>query len=366
MARRKILIAGASGLVGYAAIKHFTARPDAEVIVVSRRQPPELHGARFIALDLFDAGSCATTAADLADVTHVVYAAVYEKPGLLDGWRERDHIETNARMLRNLMEPLLARNNALRHVVLLQGTKAYGAHVRRFPIPAREGRTEARDIDNFYWLQEDYIRERQEGQPWSWTIFRPQVIFGESIGSAMNGIAAIGVYAALLREADQPLRFPGGPPIVLEATDSGLLARAIDWAGENAEAANEVFNITNGDVFVWENLWPAIAETLGMEVGEPRRTSLAETVPPQAGTWDRIRRKYDLQAPPLNEFIGESLYFADSNLGYYLKRGGHAPLVSTVKLRQAGFHEAMHTEEMMCGWFRTFQKHRLLPPATDN
>jgi nucleoside-diphosphate-sugar epimerase len=54
--RKKVLIAGASGLVGYAALKHFSSVPDCEVLVVSRRPPPETLGARFLALDLTDAG----------------------------------------------------------------------------------------------------------------------------------------------------------------------------------------------------------------------------------------------------------------------------------------------------------------------
>jgi hypothetical protein len=46
---------------------------------------------------------------------------------------------------------------------------------------------------------------------------------------------------------------------VAQSHDLDLLARAIAWAGEAASARNEIFNITNGDVFVWENIWPAIA-----------------------------------------------------------------------------------------------------------
>jgi hypothetical protein len=35
------------------------------------------------------------------------------------------------------------------------------------------------------------------------------------------------------------------------------------WAAQSPQAANEAFNITNGDVFEWRNVWPALAETLG-------------------------------------------------------------------------------------------------------
>ena len=112
-------------------------------------------------------------------------------------------------MLRNLFEPLASAAKNLQHVTLLQGTKAYGAHIEPFPVPARE-RWPRHPHENFYWLQEDYLRDKQKGKDWYWTILRPQIIFGESLGSNMNAIPAIGVYAALLREAGLPLSFPGG------------------------------------------------------------------------------------------------------------------------------------------------------------
>jgi hypothetical protein len=37
-------------------------------------------------------------------------------------------------------------------------------------------------------------------------------------------------------------------------------------------------------------------------------------------------------------------------------------LVSTIKLRQAGFAEMMDSEVMLRKWFRAMQERRLLPP----
>ena len=79
-----------------------------------------------------------TGAVGFAGVTHVVYTAVYELPGLVSGWRERDQMDTNLAMLRNLFDPLVEVAGGLRHVSLMQGTKAYGAHVHPIPVPARE------------------------------------------------------------------------------------------------------------------------------------------------------------------------------------------------------------------------------------
>ena len=103
-----VLIAGATGVVGQAAMKHFAQRGDCAVTAISRRQPMETFGARFRSVDLAEPDACRALAADLGDLTHLVYTAVYEKPGLYAGWLETNHVETNQRMLENLFEPLAA------------------------------------------------------------------------------------------------------------------------------------------------------------------------------------------------------------------------------------------------------------------
>lgn len=356
-----ILVAGASGLVGFAAMKHFAER-GYKVTALSRRKPFETFGAQHISLDLTDRAACADVMSGMKDVTRLVYAALYEKPGLMPGWLEADQIETNQRMLENLFDPLEEAAKGLRHVSVLQGTKAYGAHVRRIPTPARENRDELKSQSNFYWEQEDYIRAKQEGQAWSWSIFRPQIIFGFSLGAAMNLIPAIGVYGALLKEEGEPLHYPGGPASVLEAVDADLLAGAIAWAGESGAGANEIFNVTNGDVFNWQNLWPAIADALGMEAGKDVPMALGQTMPERAADWDRLRKTHNLVSPDLQAFVGESFHYADFTMAYGADRETPAALVSTIKLRQAGFHDVIDTEEMFRKYFRLFQEKKLLPP----
>jgi nucleoside-diphosphate-sugar epimerase len=364
MSKKKMLVAGLSGLVGYAAVKHFAQLPDWEVIGVSRRLPDGLQGATLIAVDLQNKAQCAEVFGQMTDVTHVIYAALYEKAGLVQGWVERDHMETNLAMLDNLFAPLEGVAKNLQHVSLLQGTKAYGVHLEPFPVPARE-RWPRHPHDNFYWWQEDYLRQRQVGKPWHWTVWRPQLILGESLGSHMNVLPAIGVYAALRRKAGLPLSFPGGPPFVLEAIDADMLARACEWAATSPASHNEIFNITNGDVFVWQNVWPAIADALGMKIGAPEPHSLGEEMPKREAEWAALVKKYQLRSPTsLREFVGQSFIVADFSFGYGSRDPSPPPmLVSTIKLRQAGFHECMDTEDCFRKWFKRFQELRWLPPV---
>ena len=82
---RKVVVAGATGLVGNAALRHFAAAGGAEVIALSRRRPRDLYGARHVALDLTDAAQCKAVASELAGATRLIYAALYEEPNLVDG-----------------------------------------------------------------------------------------------------------------------------------------------------------------------------------------------------------------------------------------------------------------------------------------
>jgi nucleoside-diphosphate-sugar epimerase len=362
MPKQKVLIAGASGLIGYAAVRHFSKLADWDVVAVSRRAPASAGRANFLPVDLLDAKSCREVFQPMSDVTHVVYAAVNEKPGLIEGWLEREQMERNLSMLRNLFDPLEAVAKNLRHVSLLQGTKAYGAHLGPIAIPARE-RSPRHPHENFYWLQEDYLRAKQQDKSWHWTILRPQLVVGEAIGGNLNVVPAIGVYAALRREAGLPLSFPGGPPFIFEMVDVDLMARSLEWAAVTPACRDEIFNITNGDVFVWREVWPAIADALGMKVGEPQPLSLAREMPKYSKEWAAIVGKYGLVAPEdMYAFVGESLSLADFSFAY----GATNPqpmIVSTIKARQAGFHDCIDTENMFRKWFRRFQELRLLPPV---
>jgi nucleoside-diphosphate-sugar epimerase len=330
MANKKVAVAGATGLVGNAALRHFGASGDADVLALSRRRPRELYGARHVALDLTDAGQCTAAASELKGTTHLIYAALYEEPSLVDGWREQRQIIVNDNMLRNLMGALEPVAPSLRHVALLQGTKAYGVHVRPLTVPAREGRSEMYEQPNFYWAQENFLRERQKGKAWHFSILRPVLIVGLAMGGAMDLIPPLGVYAAMMREQGRLLDFPGGAARVSQAVDVDLLARAIAWSGEAEAARNEAFNVTNGDVFTWENIWPAVSDALGMKPGKAVPLSMTKEFPNWIAPWDSLRRRHNLAAPGLKEFVGLSFQYADYSMRYGHTESGPPSIVSTV------------------------------------
>jgi nucleoside-diphosphate-sugar epimerase len=360
MAKPTVLVAGASGLVGTAAAIAFL---DAgwEVVAVSRRRPELLEGRNYVhlALDLQDAAACRAAVAGLAAVTHVVYTAVYELPGLIAGWSDPAQIETNGRMLRNLMEPLAARA-ALEHVTILQGTKAYGGHIRPMRVPAREDQARV-EHPNFYWLHEDFLRAQAAERSYSFTILRPQLIVGPNHGVVMNLPPVIGIYAALRRAEGLPFSFPGGADWVWEAVDTRLVARAALWAARAPAAANQTFNLTNGEVFSWRDMWPAMARTLEVDVGPDEPLSLAEYLPARADLWQRVVGAHGLRDIPLPALLGESHYYADLCFAYGADRPPAPTYLSTVKIKQAGFTETWNTEDSFCYWLGDLMSRRILP-----
>jgi nucleoside-diphosphate-sugar epimerase len=360
-----LLVAGASGIVGRAALVHFARESDFRVVGLSRRRP-DVDAGEHVCVDLTDRASSARILRELGEVTHVVYAALFEKPGLFPGWREADQMQTNLAMLRNCLEPIIDSAADLRHISLLQGTKAYGAHVRPMRVPGREREPRVAH-ENFYWLQEDWLRERQRGARFSFTIWRPPLIVGHAFGAPMNVLSVLGVYAAVQRAQGKPFSFPGGAVGPIDAVDARLLAEAFAWATDgigrvNPAAVNETFNVTNGDVLVFRDVWPALAAAFGMEVGPDEPQRLAETLPARADVWDRVVARHGLVAPRLREFTGDSLLYADMLLGAGRTAPPPSSLLSSVKIRKAGFHACTDSEDMLVSWIRELQSARVLPP----
>ena len=360
--KNKVLVAGASGLIGVAAIESFLSA-DWDVVGVSRRKPdlPSGREFRFISVDLRDEKAAAHALSPLADVTHVAYAAIYENADdLVSGWSNGAQIEANDAMLHNVIEPLVSGKSALKHVSILQGTKAYGVHLHPIAIPARE--SDPRDNHpNFFLDQQDYVREAGAKHGFTYTVLRPQLVTGKTPG-ALNVLPAIGVYAAIRREKGEAFSFPGGSSFVWEAADADLVGQVMAWAAEAPHAANETFNVTNGDVFEWRSVWPALAKTLGAKVGTDEPTSLAAYIRDNTEVWAKIVARYGLASGDLRSFVGQGDQHADFAFAYGAPAGPVA-FVSTIKLRRAGFNAAVDTRDAFCGALQFFIDRKLLPPA---
>jgi nucleoside-diphosphate-sugar epimerase len=262
----------------------------------------------------------------------------------------------NTALLKNLLDVLEKSAPDLEHVTVYQGGKAYGSDLGPFKTPAREDDPRLMP-PNFYYDQEDLLRERQKGSKWNFTVLRPEAICGFSLGSPMNLTMVIAVYAAISRELGIPLRFPGTEKAyrsLYQLTSADILSAATVWAGNSKSAQNEIFNITNGDTFRWQHMWPKIAKMLDMDFADPAPFSLTTYMEDKAPVWDAIVAKYGLQPIPYRQIV--SWGFGDM-----IFNSGFDNITSTIKARLAGFHDCIDTETMFHSFFQSLRERSVIP-----
>jgi hypothetical protein len=174
----------------------------------------------------------------------------------------------------------------------------------------------------------------------------------------MNMLLATGVFAAVSRELGLPLRFSGTTGHLKDTCDALLLAKALDWATSAVTARNEIFNIANGDCYFWEDLFAAVAREFGMVNDKGHSLSLARVMSDKGDVWDRIVKKYKLKPYALTDLV-PSWDYADFTFRF--RQDPYHSILSTIKLRQAGFHDCVNTREMLVSHLRALQEARILP-----
>ena len=340
------LVAGASGVVGRTLVAHLASLPGWEVIAVSRRVPDLAGRWRHLPLDLLDADACMGAREELARVTHIFHCAFVLDPD------PEAHVRRNLATLVNLVEAVEQAGAPLQHVHLVEGTKWYGSHLGPFRTPAKE--SQPRHVGrNFYFDQQDWLEARQAGRSWSWSAVRPHAV----CGSPMNLALAIAVYGSLCRELGLPFSHPGPAAnyrALYQLTDSGLLARAMTWMATAPGCANQAFNITNGDLIRWENVWPRLAEFFGLDPGPQRHFSLSARFGHLSDTWAGMVARHGLQRIDyaaiagwaFADFVFASTWDIASDMG---------------KARRHGFCESVDSEDMLLDLLAGFRRDRVIP-----
>lgn len=354
MSVQKALVVGASGVIGHAVVREAQKREDWSVLGLSRRGAPAfMADVPWIAADIDDPQTLAQNA-QLSEVTHIFYAAYVPDPDLAEEAR------INGRMLRNLLAGLKAAKAPLERVVLYQGGKVYGLHLGPVKTPMRE--TDARHMPpNFYYDLEDVLIEASRADGWTYTMLRPDLVFGAIPGQPLNLAMAIGAYATFCREYGVPFRFPGTAKAygaLVQATDADLLARVSLWAATAPQAAGEAYNVTNGDYFRWENLWPWLGAQFDLPVGPPMGIKLVNHMRDKSEVWARIAKEHDLVVPDYEKAVGWA--FAD-----FIFNTEHDVVSDLTKLRQHGCHEILRTEEGLIATLRQLQQAKIVPPLFD-
>ncbi|UUZ81165.1 SDR family oxidoreductase [Paenibacillus sp. P26] len=343
------MVVGAQGVIGRNLIDYLKTLDDWEVIGLARRGGESAGNVRYVAVDLLDRDDSREKLSGLTQVTHIFYAAYQDRPT----WAEL--VPPNLAMLANVVETIEEVAPGLRHISLMQGYKVYGGHLGPFKTPARE--TDAYFMPpEFMFDQQTYLENRQKGKAWTWSGIRPSVVGGFALGNPLNLVTVIAVYASISKELGIPLRFPGKPGAYdkpLEMTDAGLLARATVWAATDERCANQAFNINNGDLFRWSEMWPKIARYFELETAPPPPMSLSTIMADKEPLWNAMAAKYGLTAS----------YQEVSSWGFgdFVFSWDYDMFADGSKARRFGFHEYVETESMFYNLFDEFRRRKVIP-----
>src|SRR6202795_376873 len=350
---RQILLVGPYGVLGTGVIDAVAENPKWGITTAARRPPPTYRAQAappHISADLMDREGTTKAFSVLDKVTDLVFAAYVEKPTMAET------VEPNARMLKNTLDALSKRNVPLHRIVLAGGAKSYGFSLGAFNAPAKE--TAPRLIAPIhYHQQEDIVAGWCEKNGSSWTVLRPHLVMGPSLNSPMNLVTALGAYAAMSRELRIPLRYPGrqaGWNALQETCDAELFGRAALWALGEEKTRNEIFNVSNGDVYRWRQMWGELAAFYEIPVAEPLAMSTVSEMSEKAPLWNAIVEQYGLFPTPYEQianwaFVDYMLNFADETI------------LSTIKIRQAGFTDCIDTHVSFRRQLGKLRKMQLIP-----
>ncbi|HEV7618857.1 MAG TPA: SDR family oxidoreductase [Burkholderiaceae bacterium] len=346
------LVAGATGVVGRALIEHLGGRTDWEAISVARRAERHFATGRHLSVDLLDAQACRDALSDAVDITHVFYTAYLARPN--DSAQET---ALNLTMLRNLIEAIEAVAPGLRHVQLMQGSKWYGSHVGPYRTPAREDQPRHPQAA-FYFEQQKWLTRKQQDNSWTWSALRPHGIWGYTESSNLSPMNAIALYATVMKRLGLPLHFPGkrnAYDALYQCTEAAHLAKGMVWAATAPQAANQVFNLTNGDYVRWRYAWPVIAEWFGMEIGDVIPMSLSDFMADKQPLWDEIVAEHKLIPHRLQDL---TVFKAAET---YIFNAEWDQMSANTKAQKAGWTEVVDTYEMFPRQLQRLVDERMIP-----
>jgi len=348
------LIVGASGIVG-SATGALLVEEGWRVAGLARK-PVDLAGIEPVVADLQDPPSLETALAGLAP-SHVFLATWQRRP------TEAEMIRVNRAMIENLLDALRPQKS-VRHVALVTGLKhylgpfeAYGkGTLPKTPFREDQGRL---DIENFYYAQEDAVFDASARDGFTWSVHRPHTIIGKAVGNAMNMGTTLACYATLCRALKRPFTFPGSAVQwngLTDMTDARLLARQLLWASTEPKAANEAFNVVDGDVFRWSWMWGRIAEWFGIEAVPFDGTirPLEERMAQDGPAWAEIAKRHGLAEPDLAKLA--SPWHTDADLGRPIE-----VVTDMSKSRRLGFTAYQPTDDAFYDLFTRLRADRLIP-----
>lgn len=359
------LIIGVTGIVGnsLAEILPLSDTPGGpwKVYGVARRPRPNWnadHPIDYIQCDVSDADDARSKLSPLTDVTHVFYVTWTNRAS------ERDNCEANGSMLRNVLRAIVPHAPNLRHVCLQTGTKHYvgpfdNLGKARHDPPFTEDMPRLQTPNFYYTLEDVLLEEIKKKEGVTWSVHRPNTIFGFSPYSLMNIVGTLCVYAAICKHQGSPLLFPGSKKAwegFTAASDADLIAEQQIWAAVDHYAKNEAFNCNNADIFKWKHLWKVLAEQFGIEeygFEQGKNLGLVEMMKGKEKVWEEMVKENQLQETKLEE-VGV-WWFADIILGV------EGMIDSMNKSKEHGFLGFRNSNNSFISWIDKYKAYKIVP-----
>ncbi|MGE1151796.1 SDR family oxidoreductase [Pseudomonas kitaguniensis] len=348
------LVVGASGIVG-SAITQLLLDNKWQVAALSR-SPSKVPGVIPVAADLQDRASVQQALADLKP-THV-FITTWSRQAT-----EAENIRVNAAMVRNVLDGVRPAGS-VQHVALVTGLKhylgpfeAYGkGSLPQTPFREEQGRLE---VENFYYAQEDEVFAAAEKDGFTWSVHRPHTVTGVAVGNAMNMATTLAVYASICKHTGRPFVFPGSRvqwDSLTDMTDARQLAKQQLWAATTPAAANQAFNITNGDVFRWQWMWGQIAGYFGLTPADfpASVTPLEQQMADDQNTWRQIAEQHGLAETDISRLA--SPWHTDADLGRPIE-----VVTDMSKSRKMGFTAYQASDQAFFDVFDQLRAQRLIP-----
>ena len=120
----------------------------------------------------------------------------------------------------------------------------------------------------------------------------------------------LAAYGTMMKALGLPLYFPGDQrtfDAISFVTDVGILNRAMLWASTDPVAANQAFNIGNGDSFRWRHIWPHVASLFEIEPGPIRDMNLVEFMTDKVDVWNGLVADHGLKPTDLGDVPGSGV-----------------------------------------------------------
>ncbi|KAK5692325.1 hypothetical protein LTR17_025375 [Elasticomyces elasticus] len=305
--------------------------------------------------------------ADVDTVTHVFFTAYIQ---------EDDHHalkETNTRLLDNAIRAVEMVAPSLTSVILQTGGKGYGLEFpKEVGIHPPLAETCPRIPEPwasriFYYNQYDLLTQLSAGKSWTFSEVRPDGIVGFAPGSnAMNMAQGMAIYLSTFKKVHGPgatVPFPGsehGYHSTHSDTFQDILSRMEIFAAIHHDKCGNggVFNVADGQVVTWAEVWPKLCSHFGLVGGGPRpgSTSIHDFVEAHRSAWEELAAEHGIKASLIDEQGWGHLEFMmvdfDFDRQYDLSRS-----------RAVGFLEQIETVD---GYVRSWERMRaarLIPPV---